>query len=49
MLSELPSEIAAVLPSSPFAQLELANKIANYALAQKVELVHSVFSWIGPF
>lgn len=34
--SELPSEVASILPMDPFAQLELAHKIAAHALATKV-------------
>ncbi|KAL6756095.1 hypothetical protein V8C86DRAFT_1829793 [Haematococcus lacustris] len=33
---DLPREVAAVLPSDPYAQLELANKIISFAYSQKV-------------
>ncbi|KAL6760758.1 hypothetical protein V8C86DRAFT_2547951 [Haematococcus lacustris] len=38
---DLPREVAAVLPSEPYAQLELANKIISFAYSQKVSLVEA--------
>ncbi|GFR52888.1 hypothetical protein Agub_g15521 [Astrephomene gubernaculifera] len=35
MASTLPTEVANILPADPFAQLELASKIAQHALASK--------------